>query len=108
MSRTRFLKPGAVTLAGRAWSGWSPVNRVLLSTDDGASWQEAAVEPADDPWAWRSFSLTWHALPGQYALLTRAFDSSGHSQPVSAEWNRGGFANNSAQRTEVLVINDSP
>jgi DMSO/TMAO reductase YedYZ molybdopterin-dependent catalytic subunit len=108
MSRTRFLRPGQVSLTGRAWSGWSGVDRVMLSTDDGESWREAKVEPADSPWAWRSFSLTWDAIPGDYVLMARAYDSTGHEQPLAAAWNRGGFANNSVQRTKVLVINHSP
>jgi sulfite dehydrogenase len=108
MSRTRFVPAGEVTLTGRAWSGWAPVERVQLSTDGGANWDEATVDESADKWAWQLFSLTWQASPGEYVLLVRAFDGAGHAQPQSAAWNRGGFANNSAQETRVVVLNQSP
>ncbi len=45
MSRTRFLGVGEHVLHGRAWSGWGPVDRVEVSTDDGATWAPAELEP---------------------------------------------------------------
>src|SRR5207253_7242652 len=52
MSRTRFVPLGEHELIGRAWSGQGPVTRVEVSTDGGASWAGAEVEPALGPWAW--------------------------------------------------------
>jgi DMSO/TMAO reductase YedYZ molybdopterin-dependent catalytic subunit len=103
MSRTRFLPAGEVTLTGRAWSGWAPVERVELSTDGGATWADAAVDEPASRWSWQAFSAIWQATPGEYLLLVRALDTAGHAQPLTAPWNRGGFANNSAQQTRVIV-----
>ncbi len=104
MSRTRFLHPGPVTLRGRCWSGWAPVASVDVSTDGGTTWLPAHLEPEVNRWAWRGFSRTWDAVPGSYALTARAVDSDGRAQPLDAAWNRGGFANNSAQRLTVVVL----
>jgi DMSO/TMAO reductase YedYZ molybdopterin-dependent catalytic subunit len=106
MSRARFVHPGAVTLVGRAWSGWGPVERVEVSTDGGATWSPAVVEATRNRWSWSRFTFTWQAEPGDYELLARAFDGSGRAQPIEAEWNRGGFANNSAQRLKAVVLAD--
>jgi sulfane dehydrogenase subunit SoxC len=103
MTRTRFLRAGEVTLSGRAWSGWAPVEQVELSTDGGLTWAQAAVDPPASRWSWQTFSLIWQATPGEYLLLVRALDTAGHAQPLIAPWNRGGFANNSAQQTRVIV-----
>jgi sulfite dehydrogenase len=104
MSRRRFVEAGAVTLSGRAWSGWSPVDRVEVSLDAGMTWRTAELDEVHGRWAWRGFHLRWDAEPGEYTLTARAIDGSGRVQPTDAEWNRGGFANNSGQRVAVLVL----
>ncbi len=106
MSRTRFLHPGPVTLQGRCWSGWAPVSGAEVSVDGGTTWLPATLEPAAGRWAWRRFSCSWNAVPGEYQLTARAADSGGRTQPLDADWNRGGFANNSAQRVPVVVLED--
>jgi DMSO/TMAO reductase YedYZ molybdopterin-dependent catalytic subunit len=103
MSRVRFVRAGAVTLAGRAWSGWAPVDRVEVSTDDGRSWTEASLADEAEPWAWRRFTASWDAVPGAYVLRARARDASGRGQPDSPRWSRGGFANNADQGLRVVV-----
>ncbi|MBD0709006.1 MULTISPECIES: sulfite oxidase [unclassified Streptomyces] len=105
MSRTRVVRPGPVPLAGRAWSGHGPVVRVEVSEDGGAVWTDAELvrDPAH-PWAWASWHTTWTATPGLRHLTVRATDAAGHTQPLAAPWNRGGFVNNLVQRVEVLCL----
>ena len=104
MSRHRFVAAGPVPLMGRAWSGWAPIERVEVSTDAGVNWHEATLDAVgNDELAWRAFAYDWDATPGEHVLTVRAYDASGREQPIEAEWNRGGFANNTAQRITVLV-----
>jgi sulfane dehydrogenase subunit SoxC len=105
MTRERFVRAGPVTLGGRAWSGRAPVTRVEVSTDGGASWSDAALARADaaHPFSWRPWTFVWDARPGTSELLTRASDELG-AQPVEAEWNRQGMANNLVQRVPVTVL----
>ncbi|MFE5753738.1 sulfite oxidase [Streptomyces massasporeus] len=103
MSRTRVVAPGTVTLEGRAWSGHAPVTAVEVSTDDGATWRPADLEPDHGHrWAWRRWSSVWTAAPGDHVLSVRAHDGSGRAQPTEQPWNRGGFANNLVQRVPVF------
>jgi sulfane dehydrogenase subunit SoxC len=106
MTRERFVRTGHVVLSGRAWSGRAPVHRVELSTDGGASWDEADLAPADPghPYAWRAWTFGWDARPGTFQLLARATDESGETQPVEQQWNRQGMANNLVQRVPVTVL----
>jgi DMSO/TMAO reductase YedYZ molybdopterin-dependent catalytic subunit len=104
MSRVRFVRPGDLTLEGRAWSGWAPVERVEVSTDDGASWVDSELADVGGRWAWRRFTTTWEAAPGEYVLRACAHDASGRSQPGSPRWSRGGFANNADQGLRVVVL----
>jgi len=102
-TRARFLSAGPVVLRGRAWSGWAPVDRVEVSCDDGATWTDADLGPAEHRWAWRSFHVAWVAPPGLHRLRVRAHDASGRVQPDLPPWNRGGFVNNTCQPVVVQV-----
>ncbi|MFC6288290.1 sulfite oxidase [Nocardioides sp. GCM10027113] len=104
MSRTRVLRPGPVALEGRAWSGWGPVVRVEVSTDDGATWTDADLGAEAGRWAWRRFTAAWEATPGTHALRVRAHDATGRVQGTEPDWNRGGFTNNADLALEVVVL----
>jgi DMSO/TMAO reductase YedYZ molybdopterin-dependent catalytic subunit len=106
MTRERFVRSGPVTLTGRAWSGRAPVTGVEVSTDGGDTWDTAVLAPEDPthPYAWRAWSYEWAAAPGRFDLLTRATDAEGGTQPVEADWNRQGMANNLVQRVPVTVL----
>ncbi|MEV0320276.1 sulfite oxidase [Streptomyces sp. NPDC050658] len=103
MSRVRVVRPGAVLLEGRAWSGHGQVTRVEFSADDGRTWTDAEVAlPGPHPWAWQSWHTTWAAAEGRHTLTVRATDAEGRTQPVEQPWNRGGFGNNLVQRVPVV------
>lgn len=104
MTRVRILRPGRVSLSGRAWSGWGPVVRVELSTDDGRTWADAELTGEPHRWAWRGFSAPFEATPGRHVLRVRAHDSTGRVQRQEPEWNRGGFANNADEPLVVHVL----
>ncbi|MFE1442670.1 sulfite oxidase [Streptomyces sp. NPDC058739] len=108
MSRARVVRPGPVELEGRAWSGRAPVTAVEVTTDDGATWRPAELEPpppgSAHRWAWRRWRLSWSAEPGRYLLGARATDARGNRQPDRPPWNRGGFANNEVHRHVVHCL----
>jgi sulfane dehydrogenase subunit SoxC len=103
MTRRRHLPAGPVLLEGRAWSGWGTIEGVEVSTDGGASWEEAELSEQPSARSWRGWWLRWDAPAGEHELCSRARDASGRRQPVEAEWNVGGYANTSVQRIAVVV-----
>ena len=103
MSRERHLEPGPATIAGRAWSGFGAIERVEVSTDDGASFADARLdEPLGDA-AWRGWQFDWEATEGEHVLCSRATDAAGNAQPLSPPWNLKGYANNAVERIAVTV-----
>jgi DMSO/TMAO reductase YedYZ molybdopterin-dependent catalytic subunit len=105
MTRHRFVRPGRVTLEGRAWSGWAPVAGVELSVDGGATWREATLDPeTSGRWAWRRFTTVWDATPGDHEICARTRDAADRLQPVRPHWNVSGFTNNEVQRVPVTVL----
>jgi DMSO/TMAO reductase YedYZ molybdopterin-dependent catalytic subunit len=105
MTRERTVRAGTVTIEGRAWSGLAPVAAVEVSADDGATWQDAKLDPPElGRWAWRRWSFAWDAAePGRTVLACRARDEAGNAQASEARWNVGGYANTDVQRVVVTV-----
>ncbi len=103
-TRTRLLDPGPCRLEGRAWSGWGPIDRVQVSLDGGAIWDDARLGQQTGQHAWRAWSYDWDAsAPGDYAICSRAHDAAGNTQPVEPAWNLKGYANNQIERIPVTV-----
>jgi len=103
-TRERTVSVGPCLLEGRAWSGWAPISRVEVSTDDGETWADAELEPLESRWGWRGWRYEWPAdKPGEFILWCRAHDEAGNVQPDEAAWNLGGYSNNSPQRVRVSV-----
>jgi len=103
LSRLRTVEAGPCTLDGRAWSGLAPIAAVEVSVDGGEMWSPAELGDDLGPWAWRGWTFPWDATQGEHVLLSRARDEAGNEQPLDAEWNVGGYANNGAQRLVVTV-----
>jgi sulfane dehydrogenase subunit SoxC len=79
------------------------IERVEVSTDGGASFDAAVLDPPQGPHAWRGWSFDWDAEPGEHELCSRATDRAGNTQPLEPPWNLKGFANNAVARVKVLV-----
>jgi DMSO/TMAO reductase YedYZ molybdopterin-dependent catalytic subunit len=104
MTRARIVDAGPHLVRGRAWSGRAPIARVEFSDDGGRTWWAADLDdPPRDAFAWRGWSIEWHATPGERVLCCRATDATGDTQPLEPEWNVGGYANNAVQRVPTLV-----
>ena len=103
LSRERRVETGSVTVEGRAWSGFGPIEKVEFSPDDGETWEVADLGKAAGPYGWTYWSHEWAARPGEYELRVRATDASGKTQPVLGDesWNQGGYGANVAQRVTV-------
>jgi len=101
LTRTRFVERGAVELFGRAWCGSAAIARVEVGVD--GAWSDARLAEPLGPFAWRGWSHSWHATPGEHVLSCRATDASGAVQPVDAPWNYQGMGNNLAQVVRVTV-----
>ncbi len=76
-----------------------------MTTDDGATWDDAELEPALGPHAWSRWTLDWDAEPGTSVLACREPPTpTGRAQPDDATWNTGGYANNAVQKIRVTVL----
>jgi DMSO/TMAO reductase YedYZ molybdopterin-dependent catalytic subunit len=103
LTRRRFVD-GSCVLEGRAWSGWAPIASVEVSTDGGATWAPAALEPPRSERGWSRWTFAWDdPAPGEHVLCSRATDGTGRTQPLETAWNLKGYANNEVERLAVTV-----
>ncbi len=77
--RVSFSKEGelgwgnGVLIAGVALDGGAAIARVLVSTDDGNTWQATEQSRPESPHEWTLWRYFWQPRqPGQYTVLARA------------------------------------
>src|SRR5205823_6165342 len=66
LTRSRIVERGRVELAGRAWSGMAPIARVQVGID--GEWSDAVLGAPLGQFAWRAWSFSWEATPGDHVL----------------------------------------
>ena len=93
-----------VEVMGIAFSGGYGIREVIVSTDNGRTWNETKLGKDLGKYAWRQWTFAWRPKkPGKYALLVRATDSIGESQPFDSLWNPAGFMKNNIEKIEITV-----
>jgi len=101
----RIAADAAIEIRGHAWSGHVPVDHVDVSIDGGTTWRRASLATAQDPFAWRRFTIALDAPRGPVSILARATDVQGHSQPLgSAPWNPRGYCNNAVHEVRGEMV----
>ena len=89
---------------GAAWAGEADIIKVEISTDGGVSWNPAALNHEHAHYAWRLWSYQWKpGKAGDYAIMARATDNLGRTQPTAAAWNPSGYLNNSIDQVRIYV-----
>ncbi|MFO1021522.1 MAG: sulfite oxidase [Planctomycetales bacterium] len=99
------VSTGATTINGVAWNdGTAKIEKVEVSTDNGQTWQQAELKPAN-PYAWHHWSLTAKLPAGKATILSRATDAQGRTQPLdgTTAWNPAGYAWNGVDSVTVAV-----
>lgn len=75
---------GHVTVAGIAFAGERGISRVEVSTDGGATWNDAMLEAPVGRETWRRWRYDWPATNGRFRVVARATDGDGQVQTSTA------------------------
>ena len=98
------LSYGTIDLAGIAWSGEGQVEKVELSFDDGENWIDTDLQRAKSNYAFSNWTFQWQPDHlGNLSVISRATDSTGHTQPIESVWNKGGYGNNAVHRLHLTL-----
>lgn len=74
------LSAGKNPIGGVAWAPHVGIEKVEVSTDGGATWNEASLAKQLGIDTWRQYAYNWDAKPGEYNLQVRATDGEGETQ----------------------------
>ncbi|MFN2509638.1 MAG: sulfite oxidase [Chthoniobacterales bacterium] len=90
---------------GAAWCGDATLAKVEVSVDGGTRWTAATLVGESVKHAWRFWEFPWDvpAKPGKVALVARATDSAGHTQPAERVADYGTYMVNHWLPVEVEV-----
>lgn len=78
------LKAGEeVVIAGIAYAGGRPLERVEVSLDGGQTWQKAELRPPRAKYAWQQWALPWKPQRGDYTLQVRAVEAGDRVQDAT-------------------------
>ena len=94
-----------VSVRGAAWTCDAQIAKVELSTDGGATWNDAKLVGGSKQNTWRFWEFGWQtpSQPGKQTLMARATDSLGRTQPLHRDPDRGTYMINHLLPIEVEV-----
>ena len=94
-----------VRVHGAAWTSDGEITKVELSADGGSTWNAAKLLGKPKPNAWQLWEFNWQTPmgPGKRRLIARATDSTGRTQPVQRDPDRGTYMINHLLPIEVEV-----
>ncbi|WP_248929569.1 sulfite oxidase [Paenibacillus hamazuiensis] len=100
-----IMRKGKHYIQGIAWTGLGEVRQVELSFDGGDTWVTARIGRTPvQPASWVHWGYEWDVnRAGEYLIISRAGDTYGRVQPMTAHWNRKGYSYNAADQVNVTV-----
>jgi DMSO/TMAO reductase YedYZ molybdopterin-dependent catalytic subunit len=97
------LRDGRQAIRGYAWSGYAPIEKVAVTADGGATWNEAEIVERIGRRGWVAFAVEWDARPGPAMLAARATDAFGLTQPLDVPDRARGFVHNAVSPISVFI-----
>lgn len=103
----KIYHDSCVTVRGVAFDGGHGIDKVLISTDGGKTWERAKLKQTHGRYAYTEFLYNY--FPSKYGKLTfmaKAVNYLGEEQPLSKDigWNRGGYKYNGIDEVTVEVV----
>src|SRR3989454_6998515 len=77
--------PGFYEISGVAYSANGRISKVMVSTDGGQRWGQAALQAPVLSKAFTRFRMAWKWNGGPAILQSRAWDEAGNAQPTRAQ-----------------------
>jgi DMSO/TMAO reductase YedYZ molybdopterin-dependent catalytic subunit len=96
---------GRVEVSGFAWNdGAVPLTAVLVSTNQGETWNTIPFQQAKSLYAWSRWTAQVQIPRGPQSVWVTAVDALGRTQPVdgSVNWNPGGYEWNQIEKITLI------
>lgn len=93
-----------IELRGIAFSGGDAIKRVMVSPDNGRSWQEARLGEDLGRFSFRDWRLGITLAKGRHPMRVRAETQSGEVQPMEPLWQPAGYMRNVAETVVLEAV----
>ncbi len=91
-------------LFGAAWAGENAIDKVDISVDGGKTWAKAKLLTDPKPFQWVLWEYLWeNPTKGEAAIVAKATDSKGATQPATRDADRRTYMINHLVPTAVIV-----
>jgi sulfite dehydrogenase (cytochrome) subunit A len=96
-----------VVVRGVAFDDGHGIARVLISTDEGKTWQESELKQENGRYAFTEFRFAYKPTKyGKVNIMAKAVNRLGDEQPLAKDvlWNHGGYKYNGIDVVTVEVV----
>ncbi len=100
----RIAATRSTELRGIAFSGGDAIKRVMVSPDNGRSWQEARLGEDLGRYSFRDWRLGITLAKGRHPMRVRAETQSGEVQPMEPLWQPAGYMRNVAETVVLEAV----
>jgi sulfite dehydrogenase len=91
-----------LNLRGIAFDGGFGITEVVLSSDGGKTWREAALGKDAGKYSFREWTMPLRVeKPGAQTLMVKATNRLGQSQPMDPLWNPPGYMRNVVEQVKI-------
>jgi len=105
---TKVHNNSHITVRGVAWDEGKGIRSVLISVDEGKTWQEAVLgKDIHGRYSFREFRFSFKPKKyGKQKIMSKAINKAGEEQPMAQDikWNHGGYKYNGVDEVTVEVI----
>ena len=103
----KLYKNSEIVVRGVAWDGGHGIKKVMVSVDDGKTWEEAQLKEDNGKYAYRAYRFGFKPTKaGKLNIMAKATNMLGEEQPLSKDigWNHGGYKYNGIQVVNVEIV----
>ena len=96
-----------IVVRGVAFDDGHGIREVLISTDNGKSWDEALLKQENGRYSYTEFRFTYKPTEyGNLTIMAKAINRLGDEQPLAKDipWNHGGYKYNGIDVVTVEVV----
>jgi sulfite dehydrogenase len=100
----RLTAGQTIMVRGIAFDGGEGIREVAYSTDGGQNWRGTQLGADHGRYSFREFTFGFTPGKGQHELRVRAWNRSGHTQPMDALWQPAGYMRNGVESIKVIAL----
>jgi sulfite dehydrogenase (cytochrome) subunit A len=105
---TKVYLNSHLTVRGVAFDQGKGIRDVLVSTDNGKTWNSALLDDGKNGrYSFREFRYTFNPTTyGKQKIMSKAINKAGEEQPLAEEikWNHGGYKYNGIDTVTIEVV----